>query len=414
MYNINPNHISDETQDLIKSRAAADIVGIVGRYVALRRSGKDYEGLCPFHQDNHLGNFKVSPSKGICKCFAGCGTYDAIAFVRKMEGCSYTDALRMIAGWENVWIDEPTASISKRIKTMQHNRELTPVAEPQILPTIIFPKEMVRSKLAQKAADPGNFVTWLRSLNWTEDERKSVEIWLELYQVGVSDMGQTKGWTIWWQIDERLQVHTGKMMAYKPDGHRDKMCNPYQKDGVTKYYTFNWIHSLLEQSGWWDSKKAEMRQCLFGLHMVDAFKDAEICIVESEKSAVIAQCTVTPGKRLFLACGGLENLNTRMLQPLIERQRWIILYPDIDGYEKWEKKMHDIDYPRITISQKVRELWRPCDGRKADIADILVRLIQGTEQPSDAVEQQCGFPLSEAAKELINKLDLRIIPQTHE
>ena len=49
---------------------AAQIVDVVSDFVTLRRSGANYKGLCPFH-DDRTPSFVVSPSKGLCKCMYG-------------------------------------------------------------------------------------------------------------------------------------------------------------------------------------------------------------------------------------------------------------------------------------------------------------------------------------------------------
>ena len=86
--------IDRETIDRIY--AAVNIVDIVGDYVTLRRKGVTYEACCPFHQEK-TPSFKVSPQKGIYKCF-GCGkTGNAINFVMESENASYPEALRMLA-----------------------------------------------------------------------------------------------------------------------------------------------------------------------------------------------------------------------------------------------------------------------------------------------------------------------------
>lgn len=76
--------------------AAVNIVDIVGDYVTLRRKGVNYEACCPFHQEK-TPSFKVSPARGIYKCF-GCGkSGNAINFVMESENATYPEALRMIA-----------------------------------------------------------------------------------------------------------------------------------------------------------------------------------------------------------------------------------------------------------------------------------------------------------------------------
>lgn len=72
---------------------------IVGSRVALKRQGSSYLGLCPFHQDKHLGSFIVTPSKGIWKCFV-CGDGfggNGISFVSRYDNISYLEAAFKVA-----------------------------------------------------------------------------------------------------------------------------------------------------------------------------------------------------------------------------------------------------------------------------------------------------------------------------
>ena len=64
---------------------AADIVDVVGSYVELHRKGQNWLGLCPFHNDKHLGSFVVSRNKKSYRCFSCDAHGDAIDFVMKME-----------------------------------------------------------------------------------------------------------------------------------------------------------------------------------------------------------------------------------------------------------------------------------------------------------------------------------------
>ena len=76
--------------------AAADIVQVISDYVDLKKAGKDYRGLCPFHGDKDP-SFYVSPHKGIFHCF-GCATGGSVfSFLMKIENVSFVEAVRMVA-----------------------------------------------------------------------------------------------------------------------------------------------------------------------------------------------------------------------------------------------------------------------------------------------------------------------------
>ena len=86
----------DRRQLAEEVNSKVNIVDVVGRYVQLTRSGRNHKGLCPFHNEA-TPSFLVSEDKGIYKCF-GCGEGgDAISFVSKMEGISYSEALTSLA-----------------------------------------------------------------------------------------------------------------------------------------------------------------------------------------------------------------------------------------------------------------------------------------------------------------------------
>src|SRR6266436_1264387 len=79
-----------------KVKQQADIVRVVGEYVRLKKTGKDFSGLCPFHQEK-TPSFTVSPIKQIFYCF-GCGKGgDVYNFVMDMEKCEFPEAIRIVA-----------------------------------------------------------------------------------------------------------------------------------------------------------------------------------------------------------------------------------------------------------------------------------------------------------------------------
>ncbi|MGM0739841.1 MAG: DNA primase [Bacteroidota bacterium] len=86
-------------------RQAADIIDVVSDHVKLRRSGSNFTGLCPFHNEK-TPSFNVSPSLGIYKCF-GCGEAgDVFSFVMKMDGVGFEEAVRTLAERYNVTLPE--------------------------------------------------------------------------------------------------------------------------------------------------------------------------------------------------------------------------------------------------------------------------------------------------------------------
>ncbi|MBU0907699.1 MAG: DNA primase, partial [Nanoarchaeota archaeon] len=82
--------------DIANIREAASIVDIVGANVPLRRSGREYTGLCPFHQD-HTPSLHVNPQKGIYKCFACGAGGDVFGYVMRRDGVGFLEAVRSVA-----------------------------------------------------------------------------------------------------------------------------------------------------------------------------------------------------------------------------------------------------------------------------------------------------------------------------
>ena len=85
-----------DRQTVEKILDAADIVDVVSDYVALKKRGANWVGLCPFHNDRKP-SFYVTRTKGFCKCFS-CGEGGSpVNFIMKIENMSYPEALRYLA-----------------------------------------------------------------------------------------------------------------------------------------------------------------------------------------------------------------------------------------------------------------------------------------------------------------------------
>ena len=101
----------------------ADIVRVVGEYVRLKKTGKDFSGLCPFHQEK-TPSFTVSPTKQIFYCF-GCGKGgDIFNFVMEMEKCEFPEALRTIAEKCGIALPRPKERSPEERKETQQRTAL--------------------------------------------------------------------------------------------------------------------------------------------------------------------------------------------------------------------------------------------------------------------------------------------------
>ena len=90
-------------------RQSNDIIDVISQYVHLKRSGRNYFGLCPFHNEKSP-SFSVSPDKQIFHCF-GCGVGgNVFTFLMKIEGINFIEAVQMLA--EKSQIQLPTLANS--------------------------------------------------------------------------------------------------------------------------------------------------------------------------------------------------------------------------------------------------------------------------------------------------------------
>lgn len=108
--------IPPETLDQIVARV--DSAEVVGRYVQLKRQGREFVGLCPFHSER-TPSFSVNPEKGLWHCY-GCGEGGSIfRFIEKIEGLSFLEAAKKLGGEAGVEI-----LFSEQIDAASEHREL--------------------------------------------------------------------------------------------------------------------------------------------------------------------------------------------------------------------------------------------------------------------------------------------------
>ena len=109
-----------DRQTVEKIKDAANIVDVVSEFVTLKKSGANYKGLCPFHNEK-TPSFYVSPARGTCHCF-GCGKGgNAVTFIMEHEQLTYPEALRWLAKKYHIEIHE--RELTNEEKEEQSKRE---------------------------------------------------------------------------------------------------------------------------------------------------------------------------------------------------------------------------------------------------------------------------------------------------
>ena len=395
-----PKHTIDKILDTAK------IEEVVGDFdnIKLKKKGVRYLGFCPFHDDRHVGSFVVYPKGNCYKCFS-CGAKGGVVdFLMNHEKLSYPDAIRYLG--KKYHIDTDMEDFNYTIQERP---------KPELLPMLELPKHIMAATLVETSLAEDNLIRWIRTgIKWDTIQRKRMEEMIGLYNIGHGKHGHT----IFWQIDEQGRLRTGKMMKYRDDGHRDKQAS----------WNFDWIHSTLSRH--WDAEKREMTDeppypfphlydpskqeaqiTFFGMHLLDHWKrkgiDQTVNIVESEKTALLMAIAYgNHAKQLWIACGGLEMLTRERLKPLIDQGRRIVLYPDRDGIDKWRIKCEQLHYDKVALNTiPITKWWRPEDGEKADIADVVIRMVNNSQPMTTIDEVKAKMPES---KPLIDKLNLEI------
>lgn len=355
---------------------AAGVLDVLGEFLDIRKKGKDYEALCPFHDDRHYGSFKISVARNCYTCFS-CGHHGGpVDFLMEHARLSYPDAIRWLG--QKYGIETDNNGKFYNLKTCK------PHTPPPPLPMLVINPKFVAARCDVKE---NTLYRWIRSLPWCGAGAARIDGVFDIYRVGHSKYGHT----IFWQIDDEYRVRTGKMMMYKMDGHRDKETP----------HNYDWIHSSLGRAGLVDLNQYEMRTCFFGQHLLNVFPNANINIVESEKTALIMSIAYgDPKSQIWLASGGKSMLTREKMEPLIKTGRYITLFPDRDAIEEWREQMEWIDYDRLRLNDELlKKYWKQEDGEKADIADLMVRWVMEGKKPKaksldDLLEQ------SEALKKL--------------
>lgn len=144
-----------------------------------------------------------------------------------------------------------------------------------------------------------------------------IETVFDLYNVGTSK--KWGGSTVFWQINIDLIVRAGKIIKFDAlSGKRIK--EPFPQT--------TWAHSLLKL------KDFNMKQVLFGEHLLNRFPKKVVCLVESEKTAIIM--AIIHPTYIWLATSGKNGFTIDKLKVL--KNRKVVVFPDSDAFQEWDEK----------------------------------------------------------------------------
>tara|TARA_R110000782_G_scaffold146116_1_gene238840 strand:- start:425 stop:1504 length:1080 start_codon:yes stop_codon:yes gene_type:complete len=160
--------------------------------------------------------------------------------------------------------------------------------------------------------------------------------------------------TVFWQIDDKEQIHAGKIMQY------DRFTGKRVKE---PYNHVNWLHKAFKEP------EFNLSQCLFGLHRINEDYQKTIAIVESEKTAIVMSILLP--HYIWLATGSKGNFKFEMLKPI--KKRKVVSYPDKGEYSNWLDKSIELNAIGFKIS--VSDLIEQTDFENGyDLADYYLNL----------------------------------------
>ena len=298
---------------------------------------------CWYHDDKHP-SMHVNKVRNIYKCFV-CGKGgDVIKLVMDNDNKSFVEACDWLVEQFHIVLIDDAPVKTNTDRTDKTDKTLVPLDADLVSRSMSLDSEFCKSVIS--------------SGYLTESQLRHAAA---RYHLGASK----DGGVIFWEIDDQQQVHTGKIMYYQPDCHRDKNHNP------------TWVHSLLK-----DKLPAnyELQHCLFGLNLLTSdfsHQPSAVCIVESEKTAVILSEIFKDF--IWMSCGGLQMFKPELLAPLVNHK--VVVFPDTDetgeAYKKWldilqqASKTYPFRYP-LRISRLLEDHATPEQKQqKIDIVDYL-------------------------------------------
>jgi DNA primase len=149
--------------DVARVREATDLVALAGEHIALKRVGRRFMGLCPFHTEK-TPSFSINPELGVYMCFGCQKSGDAITFIREVEHLDFVEAVERLAARAGITLRYDSANVGKDRKRKERLSEVVGAA-------IAF-----YHRLLMEAADGGPARKHLRSRNFDGDAARRFQL----------------------------------------------------------------------------------------------------------------------------------------------------------------------------------------------------------------------------------------------
>ena len=207
------------------------------------------------------------------------------------------------------------------------------------------------------------------------DDLETVQGVLQKYYVGTSK----DGLTVFWQIDGRGAIRTGKIMRYDIQTGKRQSVRTWIENGENCELKTDWMHRKIKND-------FNLKQCFFGEHLLRKEPGKPVAVVEAEKTAVI--CSICFPEMIWLAVGAKGYLTDEKCQVLTGRKVW--LFPDADAYSDWKEKA--VRAQRNGFDVRISRLieMHGTDSEKEngfDLADYLIQEQKNINQYNSFVDE---------------------------
>jgi len=262
--------------ELKELKASTNIVEVISKFTTLKRKGKLYEGLCPFHSDSSIGSFKVDGNKGTYRCYACGASGDVISFITGM-GNTFKKAVDMLKGKEAIAGEFIEQNTVERIALAEFSY-IKPLTE-------IDPKNFIHGKFGKPAYTYTYFDKDNSLAGYVLRYEQNSEKFIFPYNYGICVKAG-------WQYE-------------------------YNNQGSGAYYEIgDIVHKYL---GFGDNKP------IYGVEKLKLFPKANVVICEGEKGVDYLQSLFDPKQVSFITFQGGTNNVDKCDWSVLEGRRCFLL-----------------------------------------------------------------------------------------